>query len=190
MRILLTIAALLVLAAPVAAEIDLMVQSVGIDDAGGGLSDVVVVIDMRSHGPLSANTTDVTLRLDGIFHDQIIINYGLYVAPGCTYTADYMGGGPACLDVPGCDLWSINGSSIPGNCVLVIPGGVVLSCWCSHPWIAIFQGVSLAGVSLLEVIMDEGETCEEYWEDNNVFTIESPVQASLRPWGAIKGLYR
>lgn len=179
------------LGAPASAEIDLTVSDVWVEEGSGGFNDVVAVIDLRTHGPLSANNVDVTLRLDTAFGARIWIDYGLYVAPGCTYTDDYMGtGNPACYDDPGCDLWSINGDMIPGDCVLIIPGGVPLSCWCNHPWLAIFQGVNLSGVDVLEVIADEEETLEEYWEDNNVFTVASPVGSTPEWWGTIKGLYR
>ncbi len=182
---------LLALAAPAAAEVDLAIGSVGIEDAGGGLSDVQVVIDARAHGPLAAFTTSATLRLDGIIHDAIIIDYSIYEAIGCTYTADYMGSGhPACYDDPGCDVWTINGGVIPGQCVLVIPGGVPLSCWCSHPWLVIFQNVYLGGTAVMDIIVDEGQEVAEYWEDNNVMSIESPIGIDALTWGHVKGLYR
>lgn len=190
MRKLVAIAAVLLCSLPALAEIDLAVHSVSLTEAGAGLSDVAVVIDLRTHGPLSANTTDVTLVLDGVVHDRIYINYGLYVAPGCTYVPDYGGLGPVCANDPGCDLWFINGGGVPGYCALLIPGGVPLSCWCSHQWSALFTGVNLTSVSLLEVVLDAEQTCEEYWEDNNVVSIESPVSDTPVLWGTAKGLYR
>ena len=128
-RVLVIVAVALAVSAPASAEIDFTISSVGIENAGGGMSDVVVVIDMRTHGPISANTTDATLRLDGVFHDAILIDYSIYEPPGCTYSPNWEGLGPACYDDPGCDTWLINGGMIPGDCALLIPGGVPLSCW-------------------------------------------------------------
>jgi len=190
MKILLFCLLILIIALPAVAEIDLAVTNVGVEDAGGGLGDVVVNLGLRAHGPFAANQTDVTLYLDGVFYDRIEINYGIYEAPGCSYVADYMGLGPSCVDDPGCDLWSINGSMIPGDCILLIPGGVPLSCWCNHPWLVIFHNVNLSQVSVLQVILDAENTCDEYWEDNNTFIIDSPVPDSAVNWGTAKANYR
>lgn len=177
------------LAAPAAANIDLAVTTVEVNPAGGGLANVVVVVDLRAHGPLSANTTDVTLVLDGVLHDQIWIDYSIYTAPGCTYYPNWQGMGPACVDDPGCDLWLINGMMVPGQCALAAPG-VPVACFCAHQWSVVFPNVYLAGVSLLQAIVDFGESVIEFFEDNNVLTIESPVPGERQTLGAIKQLYR
>ena len=186
---LLSVLLLAALAGPAAADIDLAIASVAINPGGGGSADVVVVIDLRAYGPLSANTTDATLILDGVLHDQIWIDYSVYTAVGCTYYPNWQGLGPACVDEPGCDLWTINGQFIPGDCTLA-SAGVPIACYCSHPWTVIFTNVYLTGVSLLQVVVDEAQNVAELLEDNNVHTIESPVPGERSTLGAIKGLYR
>ena len=189
MKTLILAAGLSLIAATAFAEIDFAFQAVDFDDAGGGRSDMTVWIDMRTHGPLSASTTDVSLHLDGILHDQVWIDYSIYEAPGCTYDPDYYGG-PACVDDPGCTAWTIGGMSVPGDCVLLIPGGVPLSCWCSHIWNLKFFDLELEGVNVIELVLDTANDVQEHWEDNNVLTIEDPVAAESSRWGTIKGLYR
>lgn len=184
--------ALSLVAGPAAAQLDadLTITNVNVESAGGGLANITATVAFVGWGALPALSSGVGLEIDGtvIAVDPVVTLP--YVATGCTYYANWNNLGPACIDEPGCDVFIVNGGSVPGDCFLGTAYSHPYVCGCWHHWQVLFPNVSLAGAALLRVIADVQNTVWELREDNNIFTIESPVEFSRDSWGTTKAVYR
>jgi hypothetical protein len=188
----LLILGLVAFAAPAAGQldVDMTITNVVINPAGGGLANVTATVGLVGWGSLPAFNSGISLEVDGT---ELVVEPVVtlpYVAQGCTYYPDWNNLGPACIEEPGCDIFFVNGGSVPGFCFLGNAFGYSLLCGCWHEWQVLFPNVAIAGAAILRVIADVQDTIWELREDNNVFMIQSPVPVGRDTWGAIKAIYR
>jgi len=175
-----------------AGDIDFAVTDVKLRAGDPGLANVTAEIAIVAQDTVPGTSTGVALSLDGSEFGRVPIVTLPYVAIGCTYYENWQGMGPACVDEPGCDLYTVNGQEIPGHCFLVILwwGPWPIACACSHTIYVTWEGVSLDGVGILEVMADVDEAVSEPNENNNTLTVFGPVATQESSWGMIKALYR
>lgn len=191
------IAATLALFASTAwAEVDMVASNLAITNVNSqaGTADVEATITFMGQVVPSLSTA-VELRLDGLAYTNDPIITLPYQGTGCVY---HSSGplGPYCEQTEACDLWYIGRSAdgmIPGTCTGLIAGDAIFACYCFHDYRVLWHGVPLGwtkSVNIVTMVVDPGNTVQEFDEANNVMSTGAPVPAVQSPWGVIKSLYR
>lgn len=159
-----------------------------------GTADVEATITFMGRAVPSLSTA-IELRLDGLAYANDPIITLPYEGTGCVYHATGPLG-PYCEQTWACDLWYIGrlgDQMIPGYCSSLSAAGSIYACYCFHDYRVMWTGVSLGwtkSVSMITMVVDPGNTAQEFNEANNVLSISAPVSDVALPWGAIKALYR